>query len=192
MHGIFNEFFLWILNKSDKSLLLDQTLLREILNKVHQKDGSKFTEIDSVAEIRQAVEASRLLLTIKDRKEKIVTCNEQIYEIISAIQKYKMREYNRNCKKEAKSGVGSLKEFRAIHDFAQVQSLCRSVCEDIYHLAINKGYHTFILDEIQNNLHLVDINDVIYYDYCIRNEIFLYTFDGDFAQLEPSRYINII
>lgn len=49
-------------------------------------------------EIRQANEAGRLLTNLLNTKEEIVTFNEQLLEIVSAVQKVKMREYNNLCK----------------------------------------------------------------------------------------------
>ena len=46
----------------------------------------------------QAQKASQLLANVQQQNEQIVTCNEQLIEVISAIQKVKMREYNKISK----------------------------------------------------------------------------------------------
>ena len=46
--------------------------------------------------------------------------------------------------------------------------------------------------DILDNIHLVDINDFLYYQYCIKENIEFYSFDGDFNQLETSANIHII
>ena len=46
-------------------------------------------------EIRQAQAASNLLETVLEESEQIITCREQLLEIINAIQKVTMRTVNR-------------------------------------------------------------------------------------------------
>ncbi len=53
---------------------------------------------ESENEKKQASAASKLLLDMSS-DEVIITCKEQLLEIISAVQKVKMREYNKKCKK---------------------------------------------------------------------------------------------
>lgn len=53
----------------------------------------------------------------------IVTCNEQLLEIISAVEKIKMKEYNRLAKANGIAGCNNIKDFRTREDFASVQQL---------------------------------------------------------------------
>lgn len=145
----------------------------------------------TTTETRQAMLASKLLNSIKKDNKKIVTCREQILEIISAVQKYKMREYNRLCKEKAVSGVGNLKEFRQTSTFAQTQDLCHEACEDVNHMA-ELAVPDINVEDILNNLHLVDINDCIYYKFCSDKGIDLYTFDADFKKLAPTGMLHIL
>lgn len=46
-------------------------------------------------EIRQARAASELLQKMKKKKEEIVTCKEQLIELIHAVLKIQMRTFNR-------------------------------------------------------------------------------------------------
>ena len=81
-------------------------------------------------EIKQASLASEILKKVLQDQDQIITCREQLLEIISAVQKYKMREYNRSCKNNSTVGAGNLKEFRQTTFFTQTQNLCRQVCSD--------------------------------------------------------------
>ena len=51
-------------------------------------------------EIRQAAAASNLLSTIQMQNVIIITCKEQLIEIVSAIQKVTMNNYNKQVKKQ--------------------------------------------------------------------------------------------
>ena len=68
-------------------------------------------------EILQARAASNLLNTILEEDEQIITCEEQLLEIINAIQKVTMRTVNRERKQQQLSGVSNLKEFRQLQEF---------------------------------------------------------------------------
>lgn len=56
-------------------------------------------------EIRQARAASNLLNKIISDKDTIITCKEQMIELINAIEKVTMRTVNRMRKLEQKMGV---------------------------------------------------------------------------------------
>lgn len=86
-------------------------------------------------EIRQATLASELLRRIMNCNETIVTCNEQLLEIISAVQKIKMKECGKAYKECGKPGIGSLKEFRNTPEYADAKQLCSEVVEDVKHFA---------------------------------------------------------
>lgn len=144
-------------------------------------------------EKRQAMAASNLLSNIRKSNEKIVTCKEQLIEIISAIQKVKMREYNKFVKTQTTlSGVGDLKEFRQVSEYSNVQNLCRQVCTDVKHFCDIHNLGEVSLDEVLNRIHLADINDCIYYDYCIDNGIKMYTFDNDFKNIDVDNIVCVI
>lgn len=143
-------------------------------------------------QIRQATAAGNLLNQIQGADETIVTCAEQLLEVISAVQKVKMREYNKVCKQNSTNGVGQLKEFKKTPDFRQTQNLCKQAVEDICHLAQTKHFSGYSLDDILNHLHLVDINDHLYYQYCISENIDFYTFDRDFSNLGYNEKIHIV
>ena len=90
-------------------------------------------------EKKQAESASRLLKKLKEEQEEIITCNGQVLEIISAIQKVKLREYNRTCNSSNDKKVGNMKEYRNTKDFEVTKSFCRSVYHDFSALE-NKEY----------------------------------------------------
>ena len=143
-------------------------------------------------EINQASLASNLLKEIYQKNEKLVTCKEQIVEVISAIQKVKMKEYNRNCNNTANVKVGSLKEFRESSMYYQTQDLCKQIYGDLKHMTQSHNSIMCAIEDLLDNIHLVDINDFIYYNYCCNNDIDFYTFDGDFNKLEAHSNIHIL
>ncbi|OUN20020.1 PIN domain-containing protein [Pseudoflavonifractor sp. An85] len=136
----------------------------------------------------QAQKASQLLANVQQQNEQIVTCNEQLIEVISAIQKVKMREYN----KISKPGVGNLKEYRNTSDFASAKALCAQAVADISHLSTKCELQPYQINDVLARLHLVDMNDYLYYQHCIAQKIDFYTFDGDFANLDAAPQIHIL
>lgn len=146
----------------------------------------------SPSQVQRAQAASNILAVAQQEHEEIITCAEQLLEVISAIQKIKMRTYNQGCANTSNSKVGNLKEYRSTADFKITQQLCEQTIEDIYMLASSQDIGTYDFDDILQNLHLVDINDCLYYRYCINHQIKFYTFDHDFAKLETASLIHII
>lgn len=140
------------------------------------------------AQQTQAQKASQLLANVQQRQETIVTCNEQLLEIISAIQKVKMRAYN----KANKPGVGQLKDYRATSDFASTKALCAQAVADVSHLSTKSDLHTYQISDVLTHIQLVDMNDYLYYQHCIAQNIDFYTFDHDFANLASAPQIHII
>lgn len=146
----------------------------------------------SEQERRQARAASNLLTECIRSHQKIITCKEQLLEIINAIQKAKMREYNRECRNRTEKGVGNVKEFRMTEAFSNVEPFCRQVYDDVMHLAMCHELKDYSVEDIISNIRYVDINDYIYYDYCIKNGHDFYTFDQDFLKLGENSKIHII
>lgn len=142
-------------------------------------------------EKRQSMLASKLLSKILSEKETIVTCEEQLCEIISAVSKVKMREANRKAKEEGKAGIGNLKEFRKNEAFQSNQELCKSVISDVKHFA---DIHecAYSVEDILDRIDMADINDCIYYDYCKQNGIELYTFDKDIINLGATGRVHVL
>lgn len=143
-------------------------------------------------EIKQADLASSLLNMLLNNKIKIVTCDEQLLEIISAVEKIKLKEYNRNVKKGGGSGCGNIKEFRLrTSDFQRAKLLCQTVVEDVKYFTELHNC-SYSVDEILNKIDLADINDCMYYDYCMQNKIDFYTFDADILKLGVAENIHIL
>lgn len=136
----------------------------------------------------QAQKASQLLTDVLQKNEQIVTCNEQLLEIISAIQKVKMRAYN----KSNKPGVGQLKEYRATPDFVSAQKLCTQAVADVTQLSIKYELQPYKISDVLAQLHLIDMNDYLYYQHCVAKKIDFYTFDGDFANLGAVPQVHIL
>lgn len=140
-------------------------------------------------EILQARAASNLLNTILEEDEQIITCEEQLLEIINAIQKVTMRTVNRERKQQQLSGVSNLKEFRQLQEFDATKELCKSVIEDVKHFAKINEIGCYDINSILNRLEIADINDYLYYDYCTANNVKLYTFDSDLRHLGEAQIL---
>lgn len=143
-------------------------------------------------EIRQAEAASTLLQQLLQDEEVIVSCNEQLLEIISAIQKIKLKEYNRTARSNGRRGCGDIKEFRSNHeDFLVTKSLCKSIIDDVKHFA-RIDQCNYNVDDVLDKMDLADLNDCIYFDYCKQNDIHLYTFDSDICNIESLSIVHIL
>ena len=142
-------------------------------------------------EKRQASLASALLQRTMQSSEKIVTCNEQLLEIISTVQKIKMKECAKSLKAQGKKGCGNVKEYRQHQDFLQAKQLCDTVVNDVKHFADIYAC-SYSVDEILKRIDLADINDCIYYDYCKENGIEFYTFDKDIVNLGATGRVHVI
>lgn len=134
-------------------------------------------------EIKRAITVSRLLEAAIQNREMIVTCKEQIVELISAIEKVTMRTVNKVRKDNKLSGVSSVKEFRTLQEFQNTKELCKTVIDDLRHIAVLIDIGEYNIDAILRRLDLADLNDCIYYDYCSRENIEFYTLDSDFGVL---------
>ena len=134
-------------------------------------------------EIRQAIAASALLEQILEKKELIVTCKEQLIELVSAIEKVTMKTVNRERKENHLQGAGNLKEFRKMQEFQNTKSLCDTIISDVKHFALISDIGDYRIENIIPRLDLADINDCLYYDYCIKEKVDFYTFDSDIKNL---------
>lgn len=134
--------------------------------------------------------ASNLLKKIMNSEKKIITCKEQILELITATENAKRKEYNKNVE-DGQKKVGSNKEFRKKAEFASVKELCKSIVDDLNYFAEITEIE-YNVDEIIEKLDLVDINDGIYYEYCLKNNVDFYTFDLDFTNLVSNNNIHLL
>lgn len=134
-------------------------------------------------EIRQAAAASKLLNELLRQEEAIITCKEQLIELITAIEKVTMRSVSRIRKDNNLPGINNLKQFRGLEEFQGTKELCETVLEDLQHFAVVNDIGEYNIDAILQRLDLADINDCLYYDYCTREEIEFYTFDVDLSVL---------
>lgn len=142
-------------------------------------------------EIMQAQAATELLKELSKMQEKIVTCKEQLLELISAIEKVRMKTVNSERKENKQKGVGKLKEFRKLLEFQDTKDFCKDVIEDIRYFATMIDIGEYDFDSVLQKMNIVDINDCLYYDFCVRERIKLYTFDSDLGNLEGNEIVYI-
>ncbi len=132
---------------------------------------------------------------LKSNTEKIITCREQLIELINAILKIKRREYNRTLKESGLkniTGVGSLKEFRQRKEFSDAIALCKMIYSDISHFADVEDKFSYNIEDIINHLSYSDINDYIYLRYCQNKGIRLYTFDKELANSDNKNVVVLL
>ena len=143
-------------------------------------------------EQRQSAQASGLLKALLSDGRQICSCYEQLIEIINSIQKVKRKEFNRRLKATGQKGVGSVKEYRFYSDFVYTAEICKMAIEDIKHIAKIKNRANVPIEQILDNLQLIDINDYIYYNYCLNNNLELYTFDKELKDLDKLSVVTLL
>ncbi len=141
-------------------------------------------------EILQAKAASELMERKLGQDESIVTCKEQLIELVTAIEKVMMRSVNRERKEKNLQGVGNIKEFRKLTEFQETKQLCKMVIDDVSHFAEISHIGIYNIEDIIQRLDLADINDCLYYDYCMKEKIDFYTFDWELGQLGMNNYLH--
>lgn len=141
-------------------------------------------------EIQQAKAASELLDRILESNEKIITCKEQLIELVSAIEKATMKAVSRERKSRELQGIGSLKEFRKLKEFQDTKRLCETVIDDVRHFAMIHNIGDYDMDSVIERLDLADINDCLYYDYCSNHNVDFYTFDSDLENLGYNKILH--
>lgn len=141
-------------------------------------------------EIIQAKAASYLLEKMIPDKKNIITCKEQMLELVSSVEKVTMRTVNKMRKQNQKPGVSNLKEFRMLQEFQATKELCKEVIDDVQYFATVNDIGEYNISSVLQRLELADINDCLYYDYCVRENINLYTFDSDLMKFENSKVLH--
>ena len=134
-------------------------------------------------QIKQAQAASNLLKKLQTTQQQIMTCKEQLVELIHAVMKIQMSRFNRLRKERGLQGVGGLKQFRKSDEFHTAKEICKQACASMRELAILDNEFSFDVDEIIGNIDQADINDLMYCMYCRKHEIHLYTFDRDMVDI---------
>lgn len=143
-------------------------------------------------EIVQSRLASNLLKELKIKKVTIFSNYQQLIEITNSIQKVKLREFNAVLKQSGKKGIGSVKEYRNYPEFSEAVEICKIAIDDIQKLVtINNSVYVSI-QEILNNTQYIDINDYIYYKYCLDNNLTLYTFDKELKGIDEYNVVNLV
>lgn len=141
-------------------------------------------------EIQQAKAASELLGNIIANNQTIVTCKEQLIELVSAIEKVMMKSVSKERKSKQLSGVGNLKDFRKLQEFQNTKRLCETVIHDVHHFATLQNIGNYEIEPLIQRLDLADINDYLYYDYCLKEHIEFYTFDSDLEKIDRNKKVH--
>ncbi len=137
-------------------------------------------------EKEQIAKASSFL---KNNTDKIITCKEQQVELFNAIQKAKKQEFNNKLKKNLQKGIGSVKEYRKFKEFQDAVKVCQNAYNDMLEIAeVDKNF-SYNVEDILLNLDKADINDNIYFQYCLKNNIKFYTFDKELVELNTEKDI---
>lgn len=144
-------------------------------------------------QVEQAQAASRLLKEIRADGQKIITCKEQLIELIHAVMKIQMSRFNRLRKEQGLQGVGGLKQFRKSNEFSIAKEICLQACHSIKELAVLDSSFSYDVENILASIEQADINDIMYCTYCQINNIQLYTFDKDMNDIDcASGIINVL
>lgn len=141
-------------------------------------------------EKRQASIASGLLSSLLQDNVKIITTNNQLLEILFSVYKGKIKEYNRSVEKHSR--IGNVKAFRKIEGFEEISKMIKLIMSDMKTLAENVGYINFEILDITGKAEFLDINDVLYYDYCNVNSIKLYTFDKELSEYDNLQGTDVV
>lgn len=130
---------------------------------------------------------SELYNNILNSKEEIVSCLQQIYELIQTIIKKKMDQYNKSRPKGNK-GVGNFREYRKTEDYKLTLKLVKMIITELLKenkVTLiefrNKEFFDKTFDELFIHLESIDLNDYLYYKICQTENIKLYTIDKDFC-----------
>lgn len=140
-------------------------------------------------EIKQAELASAFM---KENKEPIVTCKEQQIEMISAVEKRKLREYRSTHKASGESRIGSVKEFRRKKEFEEVVYLCKSIFEDMKEMATIDSKFSYSVEDVLEKITDMDIQDSMFLHYCEQGNIKLITFDEELAAADKTGKIVML
>ena len=143
-------------------------------------------------EIKQSAQASALLKSLLSDKRRLCSCYEQLIEIVNAIQKVKQKAFSKKQKEAGNKGIGSVKEYRRYPEFSATVAVCKMAIEDIKHMADVEQHADVPIEQILENLHLIDINDYIYYNYCKKNNLEMYTFDKELKELDKFTIVNLL
>lgn len=140
------------------------------------------TSSNSVA-IQQQTKATNLLDSLRNNDVEIITLKEQFKEIFQVIFKAKIREYK----------IGDLKQIRNCSDYAEqllvTKQLCFTVYNDMKHLVSEVKDYEIDLEFLLEKIDIVDPNDLLYYDFCRKESLLLYTFDKGFQKLNANNIV---
>ena len=133
-----------------------------------------------------------MLKSLLSDKRRICSCYEQLIEIVNAIQKVKQKAFNKKQKEAGKKGIGSVKEYRRYPEFSATAAVCKMAIEDIKTYGRGRTSCRCAYRADLDNLHLIDINDYIYYNYCKKNNLEMYTFDKELKELDKFTVVTLL
>ena len=144
-------------------------------------------------QVKQARAASKLLKNIHTSGKKIITCKEQLVELIHAVMKIQMGRFNKLQKTQGLPGVGGLKQFRKSDEFLLAKEICKQAYHSMTELAVLDDSFSYNVYDILASIEQADINDIMYCTYCQKNNIQLYTFDKDMNEIDcASGIVNVL
>lgn len=68
--------------------------------------------------------------------------------------------------------------------------LCETVIHDVHHFATLQNIGNYEIEPLIQRLDLADINDCLYYDYCLKEHIEFYTFDSDLEKIDRNKKVH--
>ena len=143
-------------------------------------------------EVLQTRLASNLLKELKLSNITIHSNYQQLIEIINSIQKVKRKEFSDALKQSGKKGIGSVKEYRAHPEFNEAIAVCKVAINDIQQLVSMSDSCYVPIQEILDNLQFIDVNDYFYYNYCMKNNFILYTFDKEIKKFDTHNVVKLL
>ena len=69
----------------------------------------------------------------------------------------------------------------------QKRLMTKTVIHDVHHFATLQNIGNYEIEPLIQRLDLADINDCLYYDYCLKEHIEFYTFDSDLEKIDRNK-----
>ena len=70
--------------------------------------------------------------------------------------------------------------------------MCKVAINDIQQLVSMSDSCYVPIQEILDNLQFIDVNDYFYYNYCMKNNFILYTFDKEIKKFDTHNVVKLL